>query len=122
MGAKSQLAAQVARDGVQVRRAWIAVALIPVFFVLAFAVGQALYSVFGYLPEDNDAPLWVDLASAIPTLAICLVPCVAAVLYGRRADRAGDRRALAAVVIGALAGLGLTVLTIVTTVADALRA
>ena len=29
------------------RRAWIAVVLIPVFFILAFAVGQGLYSLMG---------------------------------------------------------------------------
>lgn len=101
-------------------RAWLAVALIPAFFLLAFALGYVLYDLLGYKPEDNDAPLWVDLMAAIPVLAVSLVPCAGAVAYGRRAERAGDRRGRVPLAIGVLTGLALVVLTSVTTVADAL--
>lgn len=43
-------------DGAPLRRAWVAVALVPVFFLLALAVARGLYSVMGYLPENDDAP------------------------------------------------------------------
>lgn len=65
-------------------RAWIAVALIPVFLVLTAVVGEGLYRLMGYLPY-NTYPLWVDLVASISSLVVFLVPCAAAVLYGRRA-------------------------------------
>ena len=104
--------------GVWLGRAWIAVALIPVFFIFAFAVGQVLYSLMGYLPENAGIPLWVDLVATIPTMAVFLVPCAAAVLYGRRVNSLGDRRGLVPLSIGALAGLGLTILSVVTIIAS----
>lgn len=103
------------------RRAWTAVALIPVFFFISFALSYVLYDLFGYKPEDNNAPLWVDLVVALVGVAIFFVPCIAAMTYGRRAARAGDRRGLFPLIVGAVAGCALTVLTLVTTVADALR-
>jgi len=64
------------------------VALIPVFFFLGFAVGEVLYAVLGYKPENDDAPLWADLVASLAVLAVTLVPCIGAVMYGRRAGRA----------------------------------
>jgi MFS family permease len=98
-------------------RAWTAVVLIPVFAVASFVLGYVLYDLLGYKPENNDAPLWVDVVVALVLLVVLLVPCVGAVVFGRRAGRPGRVPA----VLGALAGLGLTTLTVVTTVADALR-
>jgi len=109
---------QTSPSGVWLGRTWIAVALIPVFFILAFAVGQVLYSLMGYLPEDAGIPLWVDLVATIPTMAVFLVPCAAAVLYGRRVNSVGDRRGLVPLCIGALAGLGLLILSIVTIISS----
>ncbi len=94
-------------------RAWVAVALIPVFFFVAFALGYVLYDVLGYLPENNDAPFWVNLVATIPTLAIFLVPCVAAVLFGSRVVRSGDRRGLGPLVIGSVAGGWLAIVSVV---------
>jgi hypothetical protein len=108
-----------ASDG-RLARAWIAVVLIPAFFVVAFALGYVLYDLLGYKPEDNNAPLWVDVVAAVVVLAVALAPCVGAGMYGRRAAHDGDRRGRVPLAIGALAGLGLTVLTVVTTVADAI--
>jgi len=90
----------------------------PVFFILAFAVGQILYTLMGYLPENAGIPLWVDLVATIPTIAVFLVPCTAAVLYGRRVNSVGDRRDLVPLCIGALAGLGLLILSIVTIISS----
>ena len=102
-------------------RAWIAVALIPLSFLISFALSYVLYDLFGYKPENNNAPLWVDLVAAVVAVAVFLVPCIAAIAFGRRAARCGDRRGLVPLGLGTVAGLALTVLTIVTTVADALR-
>jgi hypothetical protein len=96
-------------------RAWKAVLLIPVAFVAALVVGQVLYTLLGYQPEDDDAPLWADLVASVPTLLVFLAPCAAAVSFGRQEKR------LVPLVIGALAGLGMTVLTVVTVVAGELR-
>lgn len=102
------------------RRAWTAVASIPVVVFVSLALGYVLYDVLGYKPENNDAPLWVDLVVAVVVLASSLAPCAAAVVYGRRSHRNGDRRGLVPLALGALAGLALTVLTVVSTVAEAL--
>lgn len=115
---QGQRPTQTSPAGIWRSRAWIAVALIPVFFILAFAVGQVLYSLMGYLPEEAGIPLWVDLVATIPTMAVFLVPCAAAVLYGRRANSVGDRRGLVPLCIGALAGLGLLILSIVTIISS----
>jgi hypothetical protein len=101
--------------------AWAAVALIPVFFVLALATGQGVYALMGYRPENADAPVAVVLVALVPTLAVALVPCVAAVLAGRRAVRAGQRGGTVPLVLGALTGLGLLVLTVVSELGNAVR-
>lgn len=94
-------------------RAWTGLALIPVFFFVGFAIAQVLYAVFGYEPENDDAPLWVDLVASLAAVAVTLVPCVGAVVYGRRASEAGHRGARVPMAIGALAGVALVVLTAV---------
>lgn len=103
-------------DAEALRRAWIAVALVPVFFLPALALGYVMYDLFGYAAESPAAPLWVDVVCALPPLALYLAPCVAAVVLGRRASRAGDRRGLVPLAVGAVAGLALTVLTVVTVI------
>lgn len=93
-------------------RAWISVALIPVGFVLAFAAAQGIYALFGYLPEEGNAPWWVVLVSAVPAVALFLVPCVAAVVYGNRARSEGDRRGWAPLIIGAVLGLWMVLINV----------
>lgn len=99
--------------GTNLRRAWIAVALIPVAFLLAFAVGEGLYALLGYKPEDATEPLWVALVAGVPAIVLFLIPCVAAVRYGNRARLEGNRGALAPLVIGAALGLWMLVTNIV---------
>lgn len=102
-------------------RAWLGVALIPVFFMVAFAVGEGAYAVLGYAPENGTAPVWVDIVTSAVVLIVFAIPCAAAVLFGRRCLRAADRRGLLPLVIGSVAWVGALVLTIVTEVGDALR-
>ncbi len=93
-------------------RAWVAIALIPVFFVVAMAAGEGTISGLGY-PVGGDYPWWVSLLSDLAAVVVVLVPCVAAMIFGAKAKRAGARRALIPVVIGAVVGLAWLVLTIV---------
>jgi len=97
-------------------RAWVALGLVPVFLVLALVLGHVAYDLMGYLPENDDAPLWVDVVCTIPSVAVLLIPCAAAVVYGRRARASGDPRGVIAVVVGALVALGFTLLSFVSVV------
>jgi hypothetical protein len=101
--------------------AWGALALVPVFFLVGFAVGEGLYAVLGYQPENADAPLWVDLAVLVPTLAVVLIPCAAAVVFGSLARRSGDRRGAVPAVMGLLLGAGWLVLSVVSEVGNLVR-
>lgn len=103
------------------RRAWVSVALVPVFFFIAFAVGEGIYALMGYKPENADAPVWADVVASALIVAVVLIPSVAAVYFGRRATKAGDRHGVYPAVIGAVAGLGWVTLTIVTAVGNAVR-
>lgn len=96
-------------------RAWVSVALIPVFLFASVIVTLLLYGGFGYKPENADAPLWVDLVIGVVAIAVFLVPCVAAAVYGRRANRDGRRWGLIPLGIGVVAGLAVTILTVVST-------
>lgn len=98
-------------------RAWVFVALIPVAFMLAFALGEGLYAVLGYKPEEGIEPLWVALAAGAPATALFLVPCVAAVVYGNRARALGRRAGLVPLAVGGVLGLWMLVTTVVSLIA-----
>lgn len=108
-------------DGPWLGRAWGAVVSVPAFFLIAFAVGEGMYALLGYKPENADAPIWVVVVAVVPTLLVTLIPCVAAMVCGRRATNGGDRRGVVPLVVGAIAGLGMLVLTIVSEVGDIVR-
>lgn len=101
-------------------RSWVAVALMPVFAVLSFAAGVVTLSALGYSSGGYE-PLWVAVIVALVATAILLVPCVAAVFFGRRARQAGVRSASVPIIIGAFVGAAGVVLTVVTEIGDALR-
>lgn len=103
------------------RRAWVSVALVPVFFFIAFAVGEGIYALMGYQPEHADAPLWAVVVASALVVVVVVIPCVAAVYFGRRAIRAGDRRGLVPAVIGAVAAVGWVTLTLVTEIGNVVR-
>lgn len=94
-------------------RAWAGVALVPVFFLVAFAVGEGTYALLGYKPEDADAPLWVDVAASALSLAVFVMPAVAAMYSGRRAVKAGEHRGMYPAVIGAAITIAWVTLTVV---------
>lgn len=108
-------------SSVDVRRAWIGVAFIPVGFVLAFVVGEGLYSALGYDAGAANEPLWVLLLVALVALPLFLAPCAAAVVYGRRAQRSGDRRGLPPYVIGGVVGAWLLLTTLAGVIGGILR-
>lgn len=93
-------------------RAWVSIALVPAFFAVSFVVQTGIYAWTGYDPSAGDVPLSASLAAAVPGLAIVLVPCVAAVFYGLRASREGDRTGGIPAGFGALLAIGATVLTL----------
>jgi hypothetical protein len=94
-------------------RSWIAVGLTPVAFVLAFAVGEGLYALLGYKPEDATEPLWVALVAGVPAIVLFLVPCAAALWYGNKARAEAHRGALVPMTIGAVLGLWMLVMNTV---------
>jgi hypothetical protein len=95
------------RDQTPLARAWISIALVPVFFFVAFAAAQGIYALTGYDPSAGATPpLWADLAAGIPALLILFLPCAGAVVYGLRASREGARAGLVPVVLGALVAVG----------------
>lgn len=102
-------------------RAWAAVATTPLFFAIAFAVGEGMYALLGYKPENADAPVWAVVVALVPVLVVALLPCAAAVFSGRRAIAGGDRRARLPLGLGVLIGVGLLTLTIVSEVGNVLR-
>ena len=91
-------------------KAWISIALVPVFF-FTFAAAQGIYALTGFDPSAAATPpLWADLAAGLPALAILLIPCVSGVVYGRRAARASVRAGLLPATIAALLGVGAVLL------------
>lgn len=93
---------------------WVFVVLVPLFFFFSFIAAQGLYVLVGHDPSTGDVPpLWANLVAGVPGLAIVLAPCVAGVVFGRRAIRAGHRAGIAPLVLAVLLGLGMTVLVIV---------
>lgn len=117
MQALAQTPRDAARDGRSVTISWVSFAVLPLFLVLAMVVGEVLYALLGYQPENADAPLWAELVASLPALAVMLVPSVAAGYYGLRAFRVGDRRAVVPAVLAGLVGLWFTVPTVVGLVA-----
>jgi hypothetical protein len=85
------------------RRAWIAVALVPVGFVAATALGGWLVALLGYPPGDGATPLPQALLAGVPALVVLLAPGVAALLFGRRAVRGGRRGGLVPAWLGGAA-------------------
>lgn len=105
-----------AGEGAALARAWTSVGLIPVAFLVAFAVGQGLYALLGYKPEDAVVPLWVGLVANVPGILLFLLPCAAAVRYGSRARSEGRPAGVLPAALGAVLGIWMVVLATVTLV------
>lgn len=85
------------------RKAWVAVALLPVAFVLAMLVGEGLISALGYDSGEGSVPVGPTLLAGAPALLILIAPQAAAVYHGHRAHRAGRRAAIVPAWIGVAA-------------------
>jgi hypothetical protein len=90
-GSRAGSSEHAARD---LRKAWVAVALLPVALVLAMFVGEGLISALGYQSGGEEpVPVGPALLAGVPALLILIAPGIAAVHYGRRAYRTGRRDA-----------------------------
>ena len=85
------------------------------FFVVAIAAGEGTISGLGY-PVGGSYPWWVSLLSDLAAVGVVLLPCALAIIFATKARRAGVRWALVPVVIGAVAGAGWLILTIISEV------
>ena len=86
------------------RRAWWALALYPVTFGAAFAIGEGILSV---LTEDTGvAAFWQVLVAATPALLVFVIPAILAVTLGRRAMRLGRRDGRVPAIAGAVIAIG----------------
>ena len=83
------------------RRAWTALLLYPVAFVLAFVVGEGLVTLLGY-DAGEEVAWYVPILAGVPAVLLFVVPGLLALRYGRRAMRGGDPGGLAPVVVGAV--------------------
>lgn len=88
------------------RKAWIAVALIPVAFAVAMVLGEVAIGALGYPTGGQTPPAGLRAAVGIPATLLLLAPGVIAGIYGLRARKAGEPRGLVPGVIGiAVAGI-----------------
>jgi hypothetical protein len=88
------------------RKAWIAVALIPVALVVAMVLGEVVIGALGYPSGGETPPVGLRAAVGIPATLLLVAPGVIGGLYGLRARRAGEPRGLVPGVIGiAVAGI-----------------
>ena len=69
------------------RRAWWSLALYPVSFVAAFAIGEGILS--AVTTDTGGAGFWQVLVAATPALVAFVVPGILSVRQGRKAMRLG---------------------------------
>lgn len=82
------------------RRAWWSLALYPVSFVAAFAIGEGLLALVTDGPSD-DPMFWQVAVAATPALVVFVLPGVLSALLGRRAVRLGRAEGKVPAVVGA---------------------
>jgi hypothetical protein len=94
-------------------KAWIAVATIPIGFVVSMVVGEGIISMLGYEPDDEDPPAGALALAGGAGIAVFLVPCVAAWVLGRRAQASGEPQGNAPALVGAMVGAAFVALNLV---------
>jgi hypothetical protein len=97
-------------------RAWVALATFPVFLLVSVLATLAMYGLFGYKPENADAPVVVALVCTLVGTAVALIPFVTGFLLARRAVAQGDQRGRVPAVLAALLGVAIFVISIVSAV------
>lgn len=93
------------------RRAWWSLALYPLSFGVALALGEGILALLTDDPEA--APLWQVVLAATPALLVLVLPGVLAVVLGRRAMRLGRRAGRVPAVVGGAVGVGVVLLNVV---------
>ena len=99
------------------RRAWIAVATIPVGFVVSMLVGEGIFSALGHESSDEDTPAGAVALAGGAGIVVFLVPCVAAWFLGRRARAGGEPEGATPALVGAVVGIVFVALNMVQVVA-----
>jgi len=107
------MSTHVQNRGGRARGAWIAVAMLPVGFVLAMVVGEGLFSMLGHDSGDENAPAGAVALAGGAGILVFLVPCVAAWILGRRAVADGDPQGRAPALVGAVVAVVFLVLNLV---------
>ncbi|MGM9471990.1 hypothetical protein ACS5PJ_08285 [Pseudarthrobacter sp. YS3] len=92
------------------RRAWWALALYPVAFGAAFAVGEGILSLV--TEGSGNAGFWQVLAAGIPALLVFVIPGILAVSQGRKAMRLGRKDGRVLALVGAGIAIGFVVLNV----------
>ncbi|MBC7442714.1 MAG: hypothetical protein H7311_09375 [Ramlibacter sp.] len=97
-----------------VRSAWICVAVLPVSFVAAMVLGEALLGLQGHdSGSESPIPIGVVLLAGIPAVLVLVAPTVPAIWFGFRARLLGAPSGLVPAAIGAtVLGFGLLMNTL----------
>jgi hypothetical protein len=95
------------------RRAWIAVACIPVGFVVSMVVGEGLFAMQGYDSGDEDAPARAVALAGGAGILVFLVPCALAWVLGRRAVAGGEPQGSTPALVAATVGVLFVLLNMV---------
>ena len=86
------------------RRAWWALALYPLSFVAAFAIGEGILSAL--TEENGDPAFWQVLVAGTPALVVFTVPGILSVSQGRKAMRLGRDDGRVPAMVGAVLAIG----------------
>ena len=86
------------------RRAWWALALYPLSFVAAFAIGEGIFSAL--TEYTGDPVFWQVLLAGPPALAVLVVPGILSVSQGRKAMRLGRKDGRVPALVGAVIAIG----------------
>jgi hypothetical protein len=92
------------------RQAWWSLALYPVTFGAAFAIGEGLISTLAGDPGEAD--VWEVLAAAVPALIVFAIPAILAVTLGRKAMRLGRQDGRVPAIVGAAISTGFIFLNV----------
>ena len=79
------------RNGDAVRRAWFVLLLLPVSFFAALALAQVLDTAIGHDPSTGTPSHWADAVALVPAGLVFMIPAGFAMIFARRAIKAGHR-------------------------------
>jgi len=103
-----------------VRRAWLVLLLLPVSWLLAFAVGEGLIGAFGY-NVGGSYPTWLAVLTDVVACVVAVAPCLVGGLLAWRGCRTHQPHALPPLVVSTVLGTALVALTLVSLIGDLVR-